>query len=63
MATIYVAAANVGESVLEKELEEEFDRFGRICRVWVARKPSGFAFVEFEDVRDAEDAVDAMDGK
>ena len=63
MATIYVAAPNIGESVLEKDLEDAFDRYGRIQRVWVARKPSGFAFVEFEDQRDADDAVDGMDGK
>jgi arginine/serine-rich splicing factor 7 len=63
MATIYVAAANIGEAVLEDDLKEEFERFGRISRVWVARKPSGFAFVEFEDARDADDAVDGLDGK
>jgi arginine/serine-rich splicing factor 7 len=31
--------------------------------VWVARKPPGFAFVEFDDLRDAQDAIRAMDGK
>lgn len=29
---------------------------------WVARQPSGFAFLEFEDERDAEDAIKALDG-
>lgn len=28
---------------------------------WVARQPSGFAFIEFEDDRDAEDAL-KLDG-
>jgi arginine/serine-rich splicing factor 7 len=49
--------------VSERELEDEFARFGQIRSIWVARKPSGFAFVEFEDQRDAEDAVKRTDGE
>lgn len=30
--------------------------------VWVARKPPGFAFIEFEDRRDADDAIRALNG-
>ena len=29
----------------------------------MARNPSGFAFIEFEDSRDAEDAIVGLDGK
>ncbi|GMS97762.1 hypothetical protein PENTCL1PPCAC_19937, partial [Pristionchus entomophagus] len=45
-----------------EEIEDAFSRYGRIFKVWVARRPPGFAFVEYEDERDAEDAVKAMDG-
>lgn len=38
----------------ERDLEYEFDRYGRIYRVDLK---NGFAFVEFEDSRDADDAV------
>ncbi|KAG2604716.1 hypothetical protein PVAP13_4NG142905 [Panicum virgatum] len=31
--------------------------------VWVARKPPGFAFIDFDDKRDAEDAIRDLDGK
>uniref|UniRef100_A0A915PY33 RRM domain-containing protein n=1 Tax=Setaria digitata TaxID=48799 RepID=A0A915PY33_9BILA len=45
-----------------EELEEAFSKYGRIKKVWLARRPPGFAFVEFEDSRDAEDAVKGLDG-
>lgn len=40
----------------------QFGRFGRIRNIWIARKPPGFAFIEFDDPRDAEDAVKKLDG-
>jgi len=45
-----------------QELEDSFTRYGPIRKVWIARRPPGFAFIEFEDNRDAEDAVRALDG-
>ncbi len=45
------------------QIEDAFNRYGRIRKVWVARRPPGFAFIEFEDGRDADDACRALDGK
>jgi RNA recognition motif-containing protein len=28
-----------------RELQDEFNRYGRISNVWIARNPPGFAFV------------------
>lgn len=32
------------------------------CSVWVARRPPGYAFIDFDDLRDAEDAIREVDG-
>ncbi|KAK9845828.1 hypothetical protein WJX81_003729 [Elliptochloris bilobata] len=57
---IYVG--NLPPAISERDLEDEFIRFGTIRSVWVARKPPGFAFIEMEDPRDADDAVRKLDG-
>ncbi|CAM9379993.1 unnamed protein product, partial [Chrysoparadoxa australica] len=44
------------------ELASEFERFGRVEKMWVARNPPGFAFVWYTDSRDADDACRDMDG-
>ena len=59
-AKVYVG--ELGYGCAKQELEEKFAKYGTLRNVWVARKPPGFAFVEFEDSRDAEDAVRALDG-
>ncbi len=48
---------NLADDTRERDLEDEFNRFGRIRDVWVARNPAGFAFVTFDDGRDAEVSV------
>ncbi|VDN54541.1 unnamed protein product [Dracunculus medinensis] len=57
-----VYVGSLPQDATSQEIEDAFNRFGRIRKVWVARRPPGFAFVEFEDSRDAEDAVKALDG-
>ncbi|KRX94438.1 Serine/arginine-rich splicing factor 3, partial [Trichinella pseudospiralis] len=57
-----VYVGGLPERASRGELEEIFGRFGPLRNVWVARRPWGFAFVEFEDARDAIDAVRQLDG-
>jgi len=45
------------------EVEKEFSYYGKLQSVWIARRPPGFAYVEFEDGRDARDAVKDLDGR
>ncbi|GFR49605.1 hypothetical protein Agub_g11675 [Astrephomene gubernaculifera] len=57
---IYVG--NLPADIAERDVRDEFERFGRVRTIWVARKPPGFAFLEMEDDRDASDAVRKLDG-
>lgn len=61
MSRVYVG--NLDPRVTERELEDEFRVYGVLRSVWVARRPPGYAFVEFDDRRDAVDAIRALDGK
>ncbi|XP_009614738.1 serine/arginine-rich splicing factor RSZ22-like isoform X2 [Nicotiana tomentosiformis] len=61
MSRVYVG--NLDPRVSERELEDEFRIFGVIRSVWVARRPPGYAFIDFDDLRDAQDAIRELDGK
>ncbi|XP_010278048.1 PREDICTED: serine/arginine-rich splicing factor RSZ22-like [Nelumbo nucifera] len=61
MSRVYVG--NLDPRVTERELEDEFRVFGVLRSVWVARKPPGYAFIDFDDRRDAQDAIRELDGK
>lgn len=58
-----VYVGNLGDNGDEKQLTKVFSKYGKLCSVWVAQRPSGFAFIEYEDNEDAEDAVRALDGR
>ncbi|KAI4314310.1 hypothetical protein L6164_027232 [Bauhinia variegata] len=61
MSRVYVG--NLDPRVSERDLEDEFRMFGVLRIVWVARRPPGYAFIEFDDRRDALDPIHALDGK
>eukprot|EP00262_Sarcandra_glabra_P014920 TRINITY_DN4489_c0_g2_i1.p1 TRINITY_DN4489_c0_g2~~TRINITY_DN4489_c0_g2_i1.p1 ORF type:complete len:205 (+),score=15.23 TRINITY_DN4489_c0_g2_i1:97-711(+) len=61
MSRVYVG--NLDPRTTERELEDEFRVYGVLRSVWVARKPPGYAFVDFDDRRDALDAIRELDGK
>ncbi|KAK9104618.1 hypothetical protein Scep_021462 [Stephania cephalantha] len=61
MSRVYVG--NLDPRVSERDLEDEFRVYGVLRSVWVARKPPGYAFVEFDDRRDALDSIRGLDGK
>ncbi|KAK9149920.1 hypothetical protein Scep_008677 [Stephania cephalantha] len=61
MSRVYVG--NLDPRVTERELEDEFRVYGVLRSVWVARRPPGYAFIDFDDRRDALDAIRELDGK
>ncbi|MEW5302202.1 MAG: hypothetical protein WDW36_005005 [Sanguina aurantia] len=58
-----VYVGGLDERISERDLDDEFGRFGKLRNIWIARKPPGFAFIEYEDDRDAQDAVKKLDGQ
>uniref|UniRef100_A0A7N0V5M6 Uncharacterized protein n=1 Tax=Kalanchoe fedtschenkoi TaxID=63787 RepID=A0A7N0V5M6_KALFE len=61
MSRVYVG--NLDPRVSERDLEDEFRVFGVIRSVWVARRPPGYAFIDFDDHLDAQDTIQELDGK
>ncbi|XP_952985.1 splicing factor, putative [Theileria annulata] len=62
ISRIYIG--NLPEDCSQRELEEEFEKFGRIiyCDLKKSYSGSPFAFIEFSDSRDARDAIRDKDG-
>lgn len=57
-----VFVGGLGDDIQREDLEREFNKFGTMNKIWVARNPPGFAFIEFEDDQDANDAIKEMNG-
>eukprot|EP00931_Biecheleriopsis_adriatica_P120818 TRINITY_DN95912_c0_g1_i1.p1 TRINITY_DN95912_c0_g1~~TRINITY_DN95912_c0_g1_i1.p1 ORF type:complete len:126 (-),score=18.93 TRINITY_DN95912_c0_g1_i1:78-455(-) len=62
-AKLYVGNLDKERPVEKEDLEDVFNKFGRILEIWVARQPPGFAFITYDNDRDADEAANAMDGK
>ena len=52
MSKVYVGKLGA-EPLEESDLEEEFEDYGQIKSIFVARNPPGFAYIEFYSTRDA----------
>lgn len=59
---LYVGNLPKDRAVERSELEEHFEKFGKVVDIWVARQPPGFAFVTMEDEKEAQEAVKELDG-
>uniref|UniRef100_A0A8C1LWJ4 Serine/arginine-rich splicing factor 10 n=1 Tax=Cyprinus carpio TaxID=7962 RepID=A0A8C1LWJ4_CYPCA len=59
---------NISDESRPEDLRREFGRYGPVTDVYIpldfySRRPRGFAYIQFEDVRDAEDALLNLDRK
>ncbi|XP_038828048.1 serine/arginine-rich splicing factor 10-like isoform X1 [Salvelinus namaycush] len=59
---------NISDESRPEDLRREFGRYGPVVDVYIpldfySRRPRGFAYIQFEDVRDAEDALHNLDRK
>lgn len=61
MTTLFIG--NLDPRATVADVERAFSRSGKIKDAWVAKKPPGFAFVEFEDAKDADAAILDMNGR
>ena len=54
-----ISRVHVGNTArLEKEdLRQNFEQFGTVTNVWIARNPPGFGFVTFSTPEEAERAI------
>ncbi|KAL3842035.1 hypothetical protein ACJMK2_020100 [Sinanodonta woodiana] len=58
-----IHVADLGLDPSKAEVERQFERFGPLIEVWVAKNPPCFAFVVYKYKEDAEKAIQDMDGK
>lgn len=59
-ARIYVGGLT--DSIKKEDLQTQFEKFGKLNKVWVAFNPPGFAFIEYFNMDEAEMACNNMNG-
>ncbi|XP_014216487.1 RNA-binding protein Rsf1 [Copidosoma floridanum] len=59
-ARVYVGGLT--ESIKKEDLQLQFEKFGKLNKVWVAFNPPGFAFIEYFNMDEAESACSNMNG-
>ena len=57
-----VYIGNLNPDATERDLEDKFMPYGPLRKVWVARRPPGFAYITFENHDDAARCVKECDG-
>lgn len=57
---VYVGGLN--DKIKKDDLQMEFEKFGKLNKVWMAFNPPGFAFIEFLSMDEAEVACNNMNG-
>lgn len=57
-----VYVGGLGEKGNSDDILLAFQRFGPVNKVWLSRRPAGFAFVIFKDGHNALEAVRALNG-
>ncbi|XP_043270940.1 RNA-binding protein Rsf1 isoform X2 [Venturia canescens] len=57
---VYVGGLN--DKIKKDDLQMEFEKFGKLNKVWMAFNPPGFAFIEFLSMDEAELACNNMNG-
>ncbi|KAF6029469.1 hypothetical protein EB796_012232 [Bugula neritina] len=58
-----VFVGDLGHQTTRYDIEREYERYGQLIDVWVARNPPGFAFIVFKHVEECERAVRKSHGR
>ncbi|XP_067934140.1 serine/arginine-rich splicing factor 3-like isoform X1 [Watersipora subatra] len=58
-----IFVGDLGRQATRYDVEREYERYGKLVDVWVARNPPGFAFIVFKNLDECERAVRKSHGR